>query len=166
MKHLVQDPTMISFKAALYLLLLLVSFSFSVVQEQLLADVLQNRCSQNCSKIQRKTPVPQALPQVFSCEFCENFKSINFTKHRQFTACKNSTVITVGVLERSSQSKMFYKIQRKSPALKSLFNKAASFQSGNIIKERIQYSRVLMIYSNFLIQSNLYTAATFGITKT
>ena len=64
----------------------------------------KKRCSQNCRKIHRRTPVPkflfllklqaaacnfikkETLAQVFSCEFCQIFKNTFVTEHLSATA--------------------------------------------------------------------------------
>ena len=67
-------------------------------QKQLLADVLQNRCSEKFHNIQRKTPVLESLfnkvaglqIHILSSEYCKNFKNSFSIKHLRWLLLKNS----------------------------------------------------------------------------
>ena len=63
-----------------------------LTRQQQPPEVFYNkRCSWKFRKIHRKTPVPEALAQVFSCEFCEISKNTFFTEHLQTTASDETT---------------------------------------------------------------------------
>ena len=64
-------------------------------QKQSFSGVLQDRCPEKIRKLHKETPVLESLfkkvsrnketpAQVFSCEFCEAFKSTIFTEHLRY----------------------------------------------------------------------------------
>ena len=88
---------------------------------------------------------------------------MNFTEHFRATVCRNSTVFTIGVLERSSHSQMFYKIQRENTCAGIIYLNKAAVLSVNFIKKRLQCKCSPTDFAKFLLTPFLRnTSGTIG----